>query len=167
MPTMNRQGIIDNVVATIDALTAAALIAGTGLTSTTTINRIERKLIIADDVGDAVNFDAACVIPAESQPPPKYYPFGDIRKELDYWVIVHAAVTSETHRTQRVAEVERDVRCALAADPKRGGYAIETIEAESEISDEGWSELLASSGTGVVSVVMKFRSIYYPNDGGA
>lgn len=153
----NRQRIIDHLVTTISA---SGIMEGS-----TTMGRVDRALLTADDVG-ATEFPACCVVPAEIQPPQLRYPFGDIRTELDVWIIAHARAETAADKTAAASNLERNIRVAIEADQTRGGYAIMSIETDGMLSDEGWPDMRGLKG-GTVTVALKFRITYYPNDGGA
>lgn len=164
MPTFNYQGIIDNLVSTVGALVSGSAIAGTALTSSTTVSRVEKKLVTADQLG-AGELTLVCIIPSDVQPDNTYYPFNDIATNLDLWIIAHARAEDDNARTERSSGLERDIRAAFAADPTRGFWAVETIERGGKLSDEGWPDVRGVKG-GTVTISIPVQVLYYPNDGG-
>lgn len=164
--TTNRNLILANMKTTLSAIAqGGGPSPGYFLTPATVREHFRAPTDLASADMPAIDF-----FPAKGgNPVPTYYPFNQIEEQLDVSVIgqvaidISAADGGDEEARRLLSELESDVRSALAVDPTRGGYAIETVKVEHGETDEG-RPTKQGIQEGIASGVWRFRCTYYPND---
>lgn len=152
--TTNREGIYVNIQTSLELITI-----GGGYNSTVAL--VEKKYKTFNEM-DAAVLPWLGIVPQKNITP-IYEPFNQIQKKERVAIIGHVAGTTPETKLAASSDLEQDVRDALAVDPTRGGWAVDTIEAEDIDSDEA-----AQGKTGTLgdtsSFVVVIECLYYPND---
>lgn len=163
--TTNRARILENIETTF-----ASIVEGGGPGYHLTVRTVKRHLRATTDVDPDADLPSLDFFPAKGgNPGPVYFPFGAIEEQLDVTVIGMVAVDisaedgGDAEASTLLSELEEDARRALAVDPRRGGWAIETVKVDHGDTDEGRPNK-AGIQDGIASAVWRFRCTYYPND---
>lgn len=152
---LNRDEILGHIETSLNALNGSI---GSGLTLAVPV---QREFVNYDDIPRA-SMPFLCFFPTKG-PSPEHFPFAQVRKRLTVKIIGHAQALPQSTKTDAIAQFEEDVSDAMAIDPTRGGWAVDTIEIDSAETDEGVPEK-GGRNSGTATAVMTYQIMYYPND---
>lgn len=126
-----------------------------------TVATVGEELLTAEEVGEDLPYLAVC--PAATSPPPRYEYGGHREVFFDFVVIGHVRADSPTEREVIIAELEQAAHDALHKDPRRDGWAVDTLQIAGASSDEG-VPARESRGGMVASFSATYRCNFHPQD---
>lgn len=136
------------------------------------IGTVELEFKTYDEVRrEGLTLPYVCFFPAKGKPPPTYHPFGVRREILDIIVIAHVDGEDPERAIRNISSIEVDIHNTMVGnmdtgqgDPTRGGFAVDTVKAVGEDTDEGVPDKVRDAANGTATLVETFRVTYYPED---